>query len=142
MNQITLKRKSSLWAAINSEWISQNFCVESTNNIKIKTTCHIINVGRCMWEGPSKHSSWWRRLEDFLKMSFFFVFRGRICSPQPHVFRRRLEDVFKTSWSRPIYSSWLYVFKTSSRRFQGVFKTSCKKVFKPSSRRLQDVSSR
>ena len=49
------------------------------------------------------------------------------------------EDVFKTSWSRPIYSSWLYVFKTSSRRFQDVFKTSCKNVFKTSSRRLQDV---
>ena len=60
------------------------------------------------------------------------------------------EDAFKTSWSRPIYSSWLYVFntssrlfqdvfKTSSRRFQDVFKTSCKNVFKTSSRRLQDV---
>ena len=49
------------------------------------------------------------------------------------------EDVFKTSWSRPIYSSWLYVFKTSSRRFQDVFKTSCKNVFKTSSRRLQDI---
>ena len=53
----------------------------------------------------------------------------------------------KTSWSRPIYSSWPYVFKTSSRRlakmssrrFQDVFKTSCKNVFKTSSRRLQDV---
>ena len=63
---------------------------------------------------------------------------------------RRLQDVFKTSWSRPIYSSWPYVFKTSSRRFQDVFKTSsrrfqdvfktsCKNVFKTSSRRLQDV---
>ena len=48
----------------------------------------------------------------------------------------------KTSWSRPIYSSWLYVFKTSSRRFQDVFKTSCKNVFKTSSRRLQDVLQR
>ena len=43
------------------------------------------------------------------------------------------------SWSRSIYSSWLYVFKTSSRRFQDVFKTSCEKVFKTSSRRLQNV---
>ena len=49
------------------------------------------------------------------------------------------EDVFKTSWSRPIYSSWLYVFKTFSRCFEDVFKTSCKKVFKTCSRRLQDV---
>ena len=52
------------------------------------------------------------------------------------------EDVFKTSWSRPIYSSWPYVFKTSSRRFQDVFKTSSRRlqdVFKTFSRRLQDV---
>ena len=52
------------------------------------------------------------------------------------------EDVFKTSWSRPIYSSWLYIFKTSSRRFQDVFKTSSRHfqdVFKTSSRRFQDV---
>ena len=38
------------------------------------------------------------------------------------------EDVLKTSWSRPIYSSWLYIFKTSSRR-----------LAKRSSRHLQDV---
>ena len=55
----------------------------------------------------------------------------RICSPQPYVFRRCLQDVFKTSWSRPIYLSWSYVFKTPSRRLQDVFKTS--------SRHLQDV---
>ena len=80
--------------------------------------------------------------EDVLKTSFVFVFR------------RRLQDVFKTSWSRPIYSSWLYVFKTScknffktssrrlqdifktlSRRFEDAFKTSCKDIFKTFSRR-------
>ena len=49
------------------------------------------------------------------------------------------EDVFKTSWSRPIYSSWSYVFKTSSRRFQHVFKTSSRRLAKTSSRHLQDV---
>ena len=58
------------------------------------------------------------------------------------------------SWSRQIYSSWLYVLKTSSRRFQEVFKTSSrhlqdvlktssrrltKKLWKTSSRHLQDV---
>ena len=63
------------------------------------------------------------------------------------------EDVFKTSWSRPIYSSWLYVFKTFSRRLQDVlrkllydiFKTSSRhfeEVFKTSSRHLQDVLQR
>ena len=65
--------------------------------------------------------------EDVLKTSFVFVFRRRledvfktslsrqICSPEPYVFRRRLQNVFKISWSRPMYSPWLYVFKTSSR---------------------------
>ena len=76
------------------------------------------------------------------------------------MYSRRLQDVLiktnifallirlqKTSWSRPIYSSWPYVFKTSSkrfattclRRFQEVFKMFCKNVYKTSSRRLQDV---
>ena len=70
---------------------------------------------------------------------------------------RRLQDVLiktnmfalalrlqKTSWSRPIYSSWPYVFKTSSRhlqdvfktsRLQDIFKTSCKDIFKTFPRR-------
>ena len=86
-------------------------------------------------------SSKWRRLEDVLKTSFVFVFR------------RHLQDVFKTSWSRPIYLFWLYAFMTSSRhledvllrRFQDIFKTSqlncsCWHVFKMSSRRIQNVS--
>ena len=70
------------------------------------------------------------------------------------------EDVFKTSWSRPIYSSWLYVFKTScenvfttssrrlqdilkksSKRLQDIFKTSCKDVFKTFSRRIIKLNS-
>ena len=54
--------------------------------------------------------------EDFLKTSFAFVLR------------RRLQNVFKMSWSRSMYSSWPYVFKTS-----------CQDVFKTSSKRLQDV---
>ena len=63
-------------------------------------------------------------------------------TPCKHLSCLSSEDVFKTSWSRPIHSSWPYVFKTSSRRFQDVFKTSCKNVFKTSSRRLQDVLQR
>ena len=81
--------------------------------------------------------------EDVLKMSFVFVFRRRL--DQDEYVRLSLtssEDVFKTSWSKPIYSSWPYVFKTSSRRFQHVFKTSCKSVFKTSSRRLPKMSSK
>ena len=65
--------------------------------------------------------------EDVFKTSFVFVFR------------RRLQDVFMTSWARPIYSSWPYVLKTSSRRFQDIFKTSSRRLPKTSSRRLEEV---
>ena len=62
------------------------------------------------------------------------------------VFRRRLQDSFQTSSSRWIYLSQPYVFKTSSSRFQDVFKTSWPYVFKTSwktsSRHLQDVLQR
>ena len=85
---------------------------------------------------PSKHSSWWRRLQDVLIKTNMFASA------------LRLQDVFKTSWSRPIYSSWLYVFKTSSRRLekclQDIFKTSSRlfeDVFKTSPRRLTKISS-
>ena len=47
--------------------------------------------------------------ENVLKKSFVFVFR------------KRLQDVFKTSSSRQIYSPYSYVFR---RRLQDVLKTS------------------
>ena len=55
---------------------------------------------------------------------------------------RRLQDVLvKTNiFVLTIHSQ--DVFKTFSRRFQDVFKMSCKNVFKTSSRRLQDVLQR
>ena len=103
---------------------------------------------------PSKHSSWWRHLEDVLKTSWWRL----SSSSSEDVFKtpsRRLdqneygrlsltssEDILKTSWSRPIYSSWPYVFNTSPRRLQDVFQTSWRRlqcVFKTTSRRLQDV---
>ena len=78
--------------------------------------------------------------EDVLKTSFVFVFRRRLDQDEyVRLSRTSSKDVFKTSWSRPIYLSWPYVFKMSSRRFQDFFKTSCKNVFKTSSRRLQHV---
>ena len=67
-----------------------------------------------------------------------------------HLNHRYSEHTFKASWLRPIYSSWSCVFKTSSRRFQEIFKTSsrrlaktsCQDVFKTSSRHLAKTSSR
>ena len=96
---------------------------------------------------PSKHSSWWSRLEDVLKTSLAFVFE------------RRLQDVLmktniflliirlqKTS-SRPLGQDeyiWLIhtssrVFKTSSRHPQDVFKTSSRSLANTSWKHLQDV---
>ena len=57
--------------------------------------------------------------EDVLKTSFVFVFRRRLDQDEYVCLSlTSSEDVFKTSWSRSIYSSWPYVFKTSSRRLQ------------------------
>ena len=49
------------------------------------------------------------------------------------------EDVFKTLWSRPTYSSWSYFLKTSSGCFEDVFNTSSGSLGKTSFRRFQDV---
>ena len=87
----------------------------------------------------------WRRLEDVFKTSW----SRRICS----LSLTSSEDVFKMSWSRPIYSSWRYVFKTSSRYFQDALKTFSRRlqdvmqkrlqgIFKTSSRRFEDVLQR
>ena len=123
---------------------------------------------------PSKHSSWCTRLEVVLKTSFVFVFRRRLqdvlilswsyvfktsSSCLQDVLRKRLQDIFKTSWRR-----FEDVFKTSSRHLQDVlrrledvlkrfprdifksfsrriikFNCSCQKVFTRSSRRIQHV---
>ena len=72
---------------------------------------------------PSKHSSWWRRLEDVFK-----TFSRRLDQDQHirlgHTSSRPLQDIFKT-FSRHLQD----VFKTFSRRFENVFKTSSN-VFK------------
>ena len=115
---------------------------------------------------PSKHSSWWRRLNDVFKTSFVFVFRRRLqdvliktnmftlalCLQDVLVkinifvlairlqdvfktFSRRFQDVFKTSWQDVFKTSW-DVFRTS---FINVFKTSSRRLAKMSSMRFQDV---
>ena len=81
------------------------------------------------------------------------------------IIRRRLQDVFRTSWSKRIYSPNSYVFrrrlqdvliktniialvirledvlKTFSRRLQDIFKKSSRRLAKISSRSFQNVSS-
>ena len=84
---------------------------------------------------PSKHSSWWRRLNDVFKTSFVFVFRRRLqdvlIKANIFVLVIRIQDIFKT-FSR-------HRQDVLPRRLQNVFKTYWKNFLKTSSRRLQDV---
>ena len=81
--------------------------------------------------------------EDVLKTSFVLVLRRRLqdVSIKTNIFTLLIR-LQKTSWSRPIYLSWSYVFKTSSRRLQDIFNTSSRRfqdVLKTFSKRLQDI---
>ena len=92
---------------------------------------------------PSKHSSWWRRLEDVLKTPFVFVFRRRL--HQDEYVRLSLtasEDVFKTSSRRLSQDQYIRLGYTSSRRLRDVFKMSSRRLAKTSSRRLAKTSSK
>ena len=121
---------------------------------------------------PSKHLSWWRCLEDVLKISFVFFFlqdvfiKTNIFTPVMRLQKRssrrlqdvliktnifalavRLQDIFKTS-SRHFdilktFQGIQKVFKTSSGRLAKTsFEMSCKNVVKTSSRCLAIMSSR
>ena len=89
---------------------------------------------------PSKHSPWWRRLEDvfvskrylqdiLIKMNIFTL----VILKTSWTFPRRLEDVFKTSSRR--------LQDVLQKRLQNVFKKSWKDVLKTFSRLVQDVLS-
>ena len=59
MNEINFETQVySLTAASYNEWISENVCVESTNNINIRITCHRIIGDRCIWERKPLMNAW------------------------------------------------------------------------------------
>ena len=94
--------------------------VFKTSSRRLKTSCYDVFKTSC--KNIFKTSS--RRLQDVLIKTDIFAILIRLQ---------------KTSWTRPIYPAWSYVFKTFSRLLQDVFKTTCQDVFKTSSRRLQVV---
>ena len=85
-----------------------------------------------------------KKTSDFLIFSKYFQGVQKEINQQTFVlktsyvfvFRRRLQDIFKTSWTRRICSPQPYFYR---RRLQNIFKTSCKNVFKTCWRRLQDM---
>ena len=111
----------------------------------------------CFWHYPSKHLSWWRRLEDVFRLRLQKTSWRRL--DQDEYVRLSLtspEDIFKKSSrrlgqdqyirlgytpSRRLQDVLQNVFMTSSRRLQDVLKTSSRRLVKISSRRFQDVSS-
>ena len=90
---------------------------------------NIIGLKKSIWVHPSKHSSWWRHLEDVFRLCLQTTSSRRL----QDVFMtssRHLQDVLKTSSKR-----LQHLFKASSRCLQDIFKTSCKDIFKTFSRR-------
>ena len=83
----------------------------------------------------------WKRfssssLEDFLIKTNIFALVIRL---QKDVLPRRLQDIFKTFWTRlqdAFKTSSRRLSKTSSKRLQDIFKISWKDVFKTFSRRI------
>ena len=84
---------------------------------------------------PTKHSSWWRRLQDAFGLRPQKTSSRRLGQDQyirlAYTSSIRLQDIFKTSCQ--------VVFKTFLRRLRDVFKTSSRRFAKTSSRHLQDV---
>ena len=94
---------------------------------------------------PSKHSSWWRRVEDVLKTSWRCLQWTFFCFPRrpANTSWRHLEDVLKTSWRRLVKKFWKRpgdVLKTS---LEGVPETHLEDVLEDEKllhwRSLQDV---
>ena len=78
---------------------------------------------QCNRTQTSKDLSWWRRLWSSSSEDILTKTSSRRLDQDQYIrlTHTSSEDVCKMSWSRPIY--WSYVFKTSSRRLQDVFKT-------------------
>ena len=102
---------------------------------------------------PSKHSSWWRRLEDVFCLHLQKMSSRRLDQDEYiHLHHTSSEDVFKMSRRRLDQDQYIRlghtsskrledIFKTSSRGFQDIFKMSCQEVLKTSSGRLAKMFS-
>ena len=95
---------------------------------------------------PSKHSSWWRRLEDvFLQKASSRRLQNVLIKTNIFAILIRLQDVLIKTNIFVLVIRLQEVFKTFSRRLQDIFKTPSRRfddVFKTSSRHLQGVLQR
>ena len=99
---------------------------------------------------PSKHSSWWRRLEDVFYLHLPETSSRRLDQEQyirlGHKSSRRLQDGFPRLFQEVLQKRLLGIFKTSCQDFfTRLANTSSKhpqNVFKTLSRHLKDVLQR
>ena len=108
------------------------------------------NVSECMISGPlpsRPKSAYYAYLPQqiFALMKTSFVCLQRASSRFLHqdeyirLSHTSLEDAFKISSRRLDQDQYIRLGHTSSRRFQDIFKTSCKNVSQACSRRLEGV---
>ena len=100
---------------------------------------------------PSKHSSWWRRLEDVFCLHLQKTSSRHLDQDEYiHLNHTSSEYVFKMSWIRLGQDQYIRlghtssilledIFKTSSWRLQDIFKMSCQDALKTSSRRFKAI---
>ena len=124
----------------------QNSCIAtlSTSLFHMCVLLYISNnyaVSRREKSKPSKHSSWWRCLEDVFGLRLQKTSSRRLDQEE---YIRLTHSLQKTSSRRLHQDQHIRLGHTSSRRPQDIFKTSSRcfeNVFKTSSRRFQDVLS-
>ena len=83
----------------------------------------------------SKHSFWWKCLEDVFSVTFFYLPRRL----EDMFARRLLVDVLKTSWRRRFANT---PWRRLQRRLKNVLKTSKTRIAKTSSRSLENLTRR
>ena len=104
---------------------------------KLVVTTHLLCWTQLV---PSKHSSWWRRLEDVFRLRLQKTSSKRLDQDEYVCLSlTSSEDVSKTSSRRLGQDQYIRFGHTSSRRLQDVFKMSSRRLAKASSRHFQDA---
>ena len=89
---------------------------------------------------PSKHSSWWSRLEDVFRLRLQKTSSRRLDKDEYiRLSHTSSENVLVMTNNFVLAIHLQGVFKTSLRHLQDVFKTSSRRLPRMSSRKLQDV---
>ena len=142
--RVFCKHTADLHQNINAKVWFQNSCIATlfTSHFHMCVLLYISNnyaISRREKSKPSKHSSWWRCLEDVFGLRLQKTSSRRLDQEE---YIRLTHSLQKTSSRRLHQDQHIRLGHTSSKRPQDIFKTSSRyfeNVFKTSSRHLQDV---